>query len=164
MQTGILHKISVYGRGNGGNVSHVLYDRCKRDGYDGNDGSDNESRVAILECPKGRAFKVDGPSDPVSLRHAGKVHFAKRDCNQIRTNDADDDGNDLDHALAPNIAYHDQYDGYKCNDPVTGTAVQGRLGKRKTDGNDQGSRYNGREEFHDLLASKKLDQSREDQI
>lgn len=105
MQAGVADIIFAGGRPDGGDVADVLHHGREGDGHDGKDGADAEFRHG--DGGQGKGLRVFD---------RGKVNAAQADGQQIRADDAQQDGDDLDHPLAPDVADHD--DGQRNKGPA----------------------------------------------
>ena len=111
---------------------------------------------------------LDGQGEPLGFGNVGDEGRAgigvKDDGQHIRADDAEEDRDDLDHALAPDVGGDDDEDGRDGDPPVAGAVIDGGGGQVQADGDDDGAGDDGREEAHDLLGAERLEQSREDDI
>jgi len=169
VQARILDEVAAAGGGDGGDVADVLDHGGERDRHDRDDGAEQESVVDLAgeQAEDGLAL-VDGNADPGGLAHGlgeivadGRV---KRDGDEIGADDAEQDRDDLDHALAPDIGGDDDHDGHEGDAPVDGAVVDGALREREADGDDDGARDDRREVAHDLLAAEELEEGREEDV
>ena len=128
----------------------MLHHGSQRDGQDGDDGRHNQAPVGVFEHGDGGIFHLEREADPGSLFHAGEVAQAEAGRDQIGTQHTQQDGDDSDHTLSPDVDDNDDGDGQQGNPPVAGAVVDGRAGQRKADRDDDGARHDGREETHDL--------------
>ena len=135
----------------------MLYHGSQCDRHDGDHGSDQQGSVAVGQCPEGGLIPVNGKSDPCSFRYRCEIHTAKDGCHHIRTDNTDDNRNDLHHSLTPDIADHYQCDSNHSDQPVCGTVVDSGLGQGQTEGNDDGAGNDGREETHYIDGTEALD-------
>ena len=143
----------------------MLHHGSQCDRYDGDDGGSQHSAVsAIAEQIEYRVIPLDGISDPCSLRYRCKVNPSQAGSHHIGADHADDNGYDLNHALTPDIAHDHKHDRNQGDGPIRSTVGNSRLGKCKTDSNNDGTRYHGREKLHDSSCAEQLDQSGKHQI
>ena len=158
MQAGILDQVPLDGAADGGDVAHVLHHGGKGDGDDHEDGGDQEARVEVLSAEEAEdgVFHLDGQADPGSFLHAGEIHIAGDCCHQVGHQNAHQDGDDLDHALAPDVADDDNHDGHQGDPPVGGAGVDGGGGQDQADGDDDGAGNHRREEAHHVLGAEGL--------
>ena len=92
------------------------------------------------------------------------VYDAQDRREQVGTYHAQQDGDDLDHAPAPDIADNNDGNGDQGDRPVAGAAADGRYGQVQADGNDDRSGHDRREELHDLTGTEGPEQKGQDQI
>ncbi|GFI65733.1 hypothetical protein IMSAG185_01336 [Lachnospiraceae bacterium] len=142
----------------------MLHDSGQGNGHNGDHAGDQKRQIAVLEGPEHRAFPVNGQADPGRIRNLLKICSSQNRSQQIRTHDADDNGNDLNHAFTPYVADHYQHNCRQGDQPVGGTAVDGRLRKGKSDGDDNRPCHHGREKFHNPSGAEQPDQQGEQQI
>ena len=111
---------------------------------------------------------MDGDADPCGVSNGGGDRLAlcgvNYQCEDIGAEDAEEDGDDLGHALAPYIEADDYCNGDNGNEPVAAAVVYRGGGQRQADGDDDGAGDDGREEAHDLLDAELFEQSREQNI
>ena len=100
----------------------------------------------------------------VSAGHLGEVHLTGDQRYDVRAHHAQQDGDDLDHALAPDVGHDDDGDGHQGQPPTGGGISHGGAGQVQTDEDDDGTRDNGREVAHDLLGTHQLEQQGQHQI
>ena len=153
MQTGVLDEVPAGGGGDGGDVADVLHH-----GGDG-DGCHDQDRGHV-ELGDDELLQTH----EVGAGHLGEVHLTGDQRHDVRAYHAQQDGDDLDHALAPDVGGDDDEDGRDGDPPVAGAVIDGGGGQVQADGDDDGAGDDGREEAHDLLGAERLEQSREDDI
>ena len=153
MQTGILDEVLAGGGGDGGDVADVLHH-----GGDG-DGRHDQDRGHI-ELGQDELLQTH----EVGAGHLGEVHLTGDQRYDVRAHHAQQDGDDLDHALAPDVGHDDDGDGHQCQPPAGGGVGHGGAGQVQTDEDDDGAGDDGREEPHDLLGTHQLEQQRQHQI
>ena len=85
--------------------------------------------VVTAEQTEYGGFQVDGQREPLGLRdilHERSARSGVGDhSDHIRTDDAQQDGNDLDHTFAPDIGGDNDDDGDQRDPPVVGAVVDG---------------------------------------
>ena len=169
MQAGVSHVILFHGGGNGADVADVLHDSRQRDGSDGDNGGQQHTAVKILaEDGEGGVAPDHGQADPIGLGHGlgnvgtgGGIHDHGE---QVGAENAQQNGNDLHHALAPDVADHDDQDRDQRDPPVAAAVIDGGTGQRQADADDDGAGDDGREEAHDFLRAEELEEERQNQI
>ena len=86
------------------------------------------------------------------------------ECHDIGAHHTQQDGDDLDHALAPDVGHDDDGDGYQCQPPAGGGVGDGRACQVQTDHDDHGAGDDGGEVAHDLLGADDLEEQCQNQI
>ena len=104
-----------------------------------------------------------GLHDAVSVRQL-RAAGGGDECHDVRAHHAQQDGDDLDHALAPDVGDDDDGDSHQSQPPTGGGVGHGGAGQVQTDEDDDGTRDNGREVAHDLLGTHQLEQQGQHQI
>ena len=153
MQAGILDEVLAGGGGDSGDVADVLHHGGDGDGGHHQDGGN----VKLGDDEFLQAHKV-GDGD---LR---EVHLMEDQRHDVAAHHTQQDGDDLDHALAPDIGDDDDGDGAQCQPPVGGGVGHGGAGQVQTDEDDDGAGDDGGEEPHDLLGAHQLEQQCQHQI
>ena len=160
MQTGVFNEVAAGGGGNGGDITDVLHHRGDGDGRHDEDGGDVElCDDELLEA------------NEVGLTHRDEVDKGLHDAAGIRQlgaaesgDHAEEDGDDLDHALAPDVGNHDDRHGNE-REPPAGLGVgDGGAGEVQADHDDHGAGDNGREVTHDLLRAEELEEQRQHEV
>ena len=82
----------------------------------------------------------------------------------VATHHTQQDGDDLDHALAPDVGHDDDGDGHQRQPPAVGGVGHGGAGQVQADEDDDGPGDDGGEEAHDLLGAHQLEQQGQHQI
>ncbi len=153
MQAGILDEVLAGGGGDGGDVADVLHHGGDGDGGHHQDGghielSDNE----LLQAQE------------AGVMHLCEVHLTGDQSHDVRAHYAQQDGDDLDHALAPDVGHDDDGDGHQGQPPAGGGVGHGGAGQVQADEDDDGAGDDGREVAHDLLGTHQLEQQRQHQV
>ena len=169
VQTGVSNVVLANGGGDGAHIANMLHDGCQGDGSDGDDGGDQHAHIQVLAKDGQCGFLPNnGQADPFGLGnlcdHIGPGSGINDHSNQVGSHNTDQNGDDLDHAFAPDVADDHNSDGYQGNQPVVGAAGDGGAGQSQADGDDDGAGDNGREELHDLLGAENLEQQGQDQV
>ena len=117
MQAGIGDVVAVGCRADSGDVTDMLDHSRKSKRHDRDDRRDSKARVkARPEDPEDRVIPLDGKTDPGSLLYGSKVNLSNGNRDKIGDDDADEDGDDLNHSLSPDVADNDNRnrdDGYE---------------------------------------------------
>ena len=150
MQAGILDEVFASGGGNGGDVANVLHHRG-----DGNGSHDQNG--GEVELGDSELLQAEG----ACLMHGGEIDLSGDQGNDIAAGDAEQNGNDLDHALTPDIGSDDDRYGKDCEPPAGPCVFNGGAGEVETDHDDHGAGNDGREVAHDLLDAEELKEERE---
>lgn len=139
----------------GGDIADVLHHGGQRDGRDGDAGADAEF------C---HAAGVDRETEPFCVVDRRKINFAHQQRDNVGNDDADQNGQDLHHAFAPDVAHDDDRESDKRQQPV-GLAVGNRAGREdQADGNDDRAGNDGREKAHDFAHAEHFDQAAQEYI
>ena len=168
MQAGIGDEVIAGGGGNGGDITDVLHHGSDGDGsHDQHGGHVELGDDELLEA------------DQVGLTHGGEVHQGLHDAVGIRqlgtagggddrhnvaAYHAQQDGDDLHHALAPDIGHHDDGHGHQGQPPAGGGVFDGGAGEVQADHDDHGAGDDGGEVTHDRLGPQHLKEQSQHQI
>ena len=109
-------------------------------------------------------FPLEGKAHPGSVLDGSEVTKAEAGSYQIGAQHAQEDGDNLDHLLTPDVADDDDHNGQDGDPPVLVAVADGAAGERKADGDDDGTRHDGREETHHLPGAVSGEQTRQDEI
>ena len=142
----------------------MLYHGCQSDGHNGDNGGNNQGNISTGKDGESSGFPVNGNTKPGSIRNRGEIHFAHNCCQKIGTDYTDNDRNDLNHSLTPDVADYHKCNRHNGNEPVGGAVIHRRFGKIQTDCNNDGSGNNGREKAHYLACTENLNQKSQYQI
>ena len=153
MQAGVSDEVLAGGGGDGGHVADVLHHGGDGDGGHHQDGG----QVKLCQDEVLQAHEV-GAAD------LGEVHLSGDQGHDVAAYHTQQDGDDLDHALAPDVGHHDDGDGHQSQPPAGGGVGDGGAGQVQADEDDDGSGDDGGEEAHDLLGTHQLEQQGQDQI
>ena len=166
MQTGIFNQVLFNGAADGGNITHMLHHGGKCDGHNHDDGRDQETGIKVLRAEEAEngILHLDRQANPFGGDNTAEIHISGDRSKQVRSNHAHEDGDDLNHTLAPDVADNDHNDCHQRNQPVAGAAVDGGRSQNQANGNDNGARDNGGEEPHHILAAKQLANQCQDKI
>ena len=168
MQAGIFDEVAAGGGGDGGDVADVLHHSCDGDGCHDEDSGNVELRDdELLKADEIRL--VDGGEVDERLHHAlciGQLRAAGAgdDRDDVGADDAEQDGDDLDHALAPDVGDHDDGHSDEGEPPAGGGVIDGGAGEVQADHDDHRARDDGREVTHDLFRAEHLEEEREHEV
>ena len=169
MQSGVSNIVLTDGGGYRTDIADMLDHGRQGQRHDGEYCAQEHAGVNIhIEQVEYAVFPHDGQADNLGLRDlfrnssAGGGVYEHGD--EVGAEHAEEDGDDLGHALAPDVEADDDDDGRCGYDPVFVAVVDSRGGQDKADGNDDGAcDYRG-EELHDLFYAECLEQRRQDDI
>ena len=167
VEAGILDEIFAHGGGDGGHVPDMLHHGSDGDGGHDQDGGQVKFGHAAAE------FGDKGlEAQKLGLGHGGEVHEGDQlaggvdgggahgvggEGHQVGDHHAQQDGDDLDHAPAPDVGDHDDGDGQNGQPPAGGGVGDGRGGQGQADEDDHGPGDHRRQEAHDLFDAHSLD-------
>ena len=100
----------------------------------------------------------------VGAADLGEVHLSGDQGHDVAAYHTQQDGDNLDHALAPDVGHHDDGDGHQSQPPAGGGVGDGGAGEVQADEDDDGAGDDGGEEAHDLLCAHQLEQQSQHQI
>ena len=139
--------------GDGGHVADVLHH-----GGDGDGGHDQDGgQVKLGDDKLLQAHKV-------GLAYLSEIHLAGDEGHNVAAHHTQQDGDDLHHALAPDVGHDDDGDGHQSQPPAGGGIGDGGAGEVQTDEDDDGAGDDGGEEAHDLLGAHQLEQQGQHQV
>ena len=107
---------------------------------------------------------MQGDAEPGRRTDGLEVNSAGHKRNRVGDQHTDQDGQDLDHALAPDVADDDGSQRHKGQQPVGLAVGDGTRGQDQADGDDDGARDNRREELHHLADAERGDQAAEQHV
>ena len=147
----------------------MLYHGSQSDGHNGNDRSDQHTTVKVVsEDGQRGVLPLDRKTNPGGLRHmlnqgcaSGRIHNHGE---HIACYYTQQNGDDFQHSLAPDVEDDNHKDGHQRHHPVVATVVNGTLRQGQANGNDNGAGDNGREVTHDLLCAEYLEQQSQHKI
>ena len=153
MQAGLLDEVLPHGGGDGGHVADVLHH-----GGDGDGGHDQDGGKVKLGQDEGLdAHRAGGG-------HPGEIHLSGGQGHGVGRQHPQQDGDDLHHALAPDVGCHDDGDGQQGQPPVGGSVVDGAGGQGQADEDDDGAGDHRGQEAHDLVDAHCLNQPGQGQV
>ena len=142
----------------------MLDHRRERDGHDGDDGSHEQIHVAIADQGEDGVFHLHRQADPRGAGHAGEIHAAGDGGVDIGDEHAQQNRDDAQHALAPDVEDDHRDDSDKRDIPAAGAVIDGGVGQRHADADDDRAGDDGREEPHDAVRAEAAHQRRQNQI
>ena len=153
MQARVFDEVLAGGGGDGGDITDVLHHGRDGDRGHDQDGGDVEFGDDELLETKEACFT-----------HTGEVDLTGDDCDDVGADDAEQDGDDLDHALAPDVGDHDDGHSDEGEPPAGGGVIDGGAGEVQADHDDHRARDDGREVTHDLLRAEQFEQECEHKV
>ena len=143
-------------------------------GGDGDGGHDQNGGYVELGHGAAEIGQEGLESRPAGGFHAGKVDQCRAaggyaceagdDRHQIGPHHAQQDGNDLHHALTPDIGHNDDGHSHQGQPPAGGGVAHGGGGQVQADEDDDGPGDHRGQEAHDLMHPHQLDQPRQRQV
>ena len=162
VQAWVIDIVVANGGADGGNIANVLHHGSQCDGDNGEQSAD-ELRAAV-NGKQTHSLLVQGDAQPGGLGDFLEVHCAGDQCHCVGDQHTDEDGQDLDHALAPDVAHDNSAQCHKGQQPVGLAVGDSRGSKDQTDGDNDGAGDHRREELHDAADAKGGDQQAGHQI
>ena len=164
VQARVLDEIVPGRGGNSTDISDMLHH-----GSQGNRSHDEDGRqveLAQLERLNRHIFRTGDFSEiqdgaAVGVRHAGRIEDQGEN---IGNHDTHQDGDDLEHALAPDIEDDDDREGNQGQEPVRRSIVHCGRRQGKADADDDGAGDDGWQETHDPADAHQLDDQGQDQV
>ena len=143
-------------------IAHMLHHGCQCNGDDSEQGTDELG--AAVDGKQAHGALVQGDAEPVGGGNGLKVHRTGDKGHRVGDQNTDEDGQDLHHALAPDVADDDGAQCHKGQQPVGLAVGDGGGGQDQADGDDDGAGDDRREEFHDAPDAEGGDQQADDQV
>ena len=162
VQAGIIDIVVADRSADGSDIAHMLHHGCQRNGDDGEHCAD-ELRAAV-DGKQTHGTLVQGDAEPVGSSNGLKVDCTSDQSHSIGDQHTDQDGQDLDHALAPDVADNNSAQGHKSQQPVGLAVGDGRGGQDQTNRDDDGACDHRREEFHNAADAKGGDEQADQQV
>ena len=162
VQAGVVDIVVAHGSTDGGNVAHMLHHGSQCDGDDGEQSAD-ELRAAV-DGEQTHGLLVQGDAEPGRVGDLLEVHGTSDQSHRVGHQHTDQDGQDLDHALTPDVADNDHAQRHKGQQPVGLAVGDGRRCQDQADGDDDGAGDHRREELHDAADAKGGDEQAGHQI
>ena len=169
MEAGVDHEVLAAGGGDGADIADVLDHGGKGQGHDRQHGGPEDAAVDRAgEEVEHAVFPEDRQAEPLGTADGsgdgGALRGINDECEDVRAEHAEQDRDDLGHALAPHVEADDDQDRDDGDEPV-GTAVgDGGRGQRQADGDDDRAGDDRREVAHDFLDAEDLEQCRQDDV
>ena len=152
VQAGIIDIVVADRSADGSDIAHMLHHGCQRNGDDGEHCAD-ELRAAV-DGKQTHGTLVQGDAEPVGSSNGLKVDCTSDQSHSIGDQHTDQDGQDLDHALTPDVADNNGTQGHKSQQPVGLAVGDGGGGQDQTNRDDDGACDHRREEFHNAADAK----------
>ena len=162
VQAGVVDIVVADGGADGSDITDVLHHGGQCDGQDGEEGAD-ELRAAV-DGEQAHGVLMQRDAEPVGGSDGLEIHGAGHESDRVGDQNTDEDGQDLDHALAPDVADDDRAQCHKGQQPVRLTVGDGRGRQDQADGDDDGARDHRREELHDAADAEGGDEQADHQI
>ena len=162
VQAGVIDIVVADGGADGGDIAHMLHHGSQCDGDDGEQSAD-ELRAAV-DGEQTHGLLVQGDAEPGRVGDLLEVHGTGDQSHRVGHQHTDQDGQDLDHALTPDVADNDHAQRHKGQQPVGLAVGDGRRCQDQTDGDDDGAGDHRREELHDAADAKGGDEQAGHQI
>ena len=140
----------------------MLHHRGQSNGHNGQQCAEKLRRTVDGKQSHGRL--VNGEAQPGRLANGGKVHRTGAQRHRVGHQHAQQDGKNLHHALAPDVADNDGAQRHHSQQPVGLAVVDGGRGQNQTDGNDDGAGYHRGEQAHHFAHAEHADQGAEQQV
>lgn len=162
VQAGVVDIVVADGGADGGDIADVLHHGRQCDGQNGEEGAD-ELRAAV-DGEQAHGVLMQRDAEPVGGSDGLEIHGAGHESDRVGDQNTDENGQDLDHALAPDVADDDRTQRHKGQQPVRLTVGDGRGSQDQADGDDDGARDHRREELHDAADAEGGDEQADHQI
>lgn len=140
----------------------MLHHGSQSNGHDGQHCTDEFG--ASINGKQAHGLGVQGDAEPVCLHYAGEVHRTGDQSHHIRNENAQQDGKNFDHALAPDVAHDYGAQSHKGQQPVGLAVGDGGGSQNQTDGDDDGAGHHRREQLHDATDAEYRNQQAEHHI
>ena len=142
----------------------MLHDGGKGNRHDSQNGREHQCGVTILKHSQNGLLLMDGEAYPCRIGQRCKVDHAHEGCNDIRHDDTQQNGDNLDDALAPYRRDDDGDDRDNGQQPVGLTVSDGRAREHQSDGDNDRTGNNRWEVLQNLLHAKRPDERSHDKI
>ena len=127
MQAGVGYVVAFAGGGYGANVADMLNHGGEGKGSYGEDGGHEQAgvKVRLGEQTYYGILHLEGQAYPGGLLNGGEVNFAADGSHNVGHKEAEQYGDYLYHALAPNVADYYDRDGKQRYEPVGIAVIDG---------------------------------------
>ena len=144
----------------------MLHHCRERDGHDSHDAREKKPRVEIAagENREYRVLIADREAYPGSCRYLTEIDQSCHCRAEIGADDAEQDRDDLDHSLAPDIADHNDNDRDKGYPPAGLDIIDRRRSKVKSDRDNDGTGNYRREVLHYLAGAVRFEERGENKV
>ena len=174
VQAGVFDEVLAHGGGDGGHIADVLHH-----GGDGDGGHDQDGGQVKLGHRAAEVGEEGLEAQDAGVGQAGEVHqghnIARRiqgggaqgvgdDGHDVRAHHAQQDGDDLDHAAAPDVGHDDDGHGHQGQPPAGLGVIDGGGGQVQADEDDDGAGDHRGQEAHDLAHAHGLDNGGQDDV
>ena len=140
----------------------MLHHGRQRDGQNGEQRADEGGAAVNGEQPHG--LLVQGQTEPGGAADGSEVHRTGDQRHRVGNQHAQQDGQDLDHALAPDVAHHHGGQRHDGQQPVGGAVGNGGGSQNQADGDDDGTGDHRGEELHDAADAEGGNQQADQQV
>ena len=168
MKTRTLNEVTAYGSGNGRHVTNVFHHGRHCNGRHHENGREvkfcNHKLLQAHQLGGRYGSKVDERYNfPAGIHHRCAAGIGNH-CHNVRSNHTQQDGNDLNHPLAPNVRRNDDHHGNQRQPPAAGCIGNCRRRQIQADEDDDGARYHRGQEAHHLPHPNQLNNRRQNHI
>ena len=164
VQTRIFDEVLADRRGDGGHIANVLHHRRQRNRGNGDDAVQQQRAVTAAKEGERGILPLEGQTQPSRFLNGGEVHLTRHRRDSVRTDHAQQNRDNLEHALAPDVERHHDDHRQNRDEPVIGAVVDGGVRQNHADADDDRAGDNRREEAHDLLRAEDLEQTRDNDV
>ena len=148
----VLDEVLTHGGGDGGHIANVLHHGGDGDGGHHQDGGDVKLGDAAAEVGD------EGlEAHPAGSGHAGKIHLSGNQGHNVGTHHAQQNGDNLDHTLAPDVGHDDDGHGHQSQPPAGGGVGHGGGGQVQADQDNDGTSDHRGQVVHDPVHAHGLD-------
>ena len=144
----------------------MLHHCRESDGHDSHDARDEKARVEIA-AGENREYCVliaDRDADPGSCRYLAEIDQSCHCRAEIGADDTEQDRNDLDHSLTPDIADYNDNDRDQGYPPAGLNIIDRRRSKVKSDRDNDGTCNYRREVLHYLAGAIRFEERGENKV
>ena len=148
MQTWVVEVVFAGGCADSSHITDMFHHGSQSNWHDG----DNSTEAEFWQAQRCHSKNLRG-------RNCFKVYLAHKDGNDIGNYNTNQNWNNFDHALAPDIADDDDSQRDKGKQPVFTCVCDSGRSQNQTDRDNDWAGYNWREEAHDTADAKDRNQS-----